>query len=168
MEPSIPRSTTEDFLKLGWPTPGGSRRAIGALAVGFYDPDGNLHYAGQVGTGFTDRELLALHTQLEAKPSGPPAALLVAGDAPDWQIRWVSPRLVAEVSFTAWSCESRARHPVYLGLRDDKAASEVVMAIPDPEAQRRAIHPVGSISSAAPARSRWKGAVPPLRVKKGR
>ena len=40
---------------LGWTPPGGSRRGIGALAVGFYDPDGNLHYAGQVGTGFTDK-----------------------------------------------------------------------------------------------------------------
>ena len=66
-------------------------------------------------------------------PSVPPAALLVAGNAPDRQIRWVSPSLVAEVSFTAWSGEGRAPHPVYLGLRDDKATSDVVMAIPDPE-----------------------------------
>ena len=157
----------EDLLVLGWTPPGGSRRGIGALAVGFYDPIGNLHYAGQVGTGFTDKELLALHAQLEAMPPVPPVALLVAGDAPDRQIRWVSPSLVAEVSFTAWSGEGRARHPVYLGLREDKAASDVVMAIPDPEAQRRAIQPVGSISSAPATRSRWRGAVPPLRAKKG-
>ena len=98
-------------------------------------------------------------------PLAPPAALLVAGEAPDRQIRWVPPSLVAEVSFTAWSGEGRARHPVYLGLREDQVASDVVMAIPDPETQRRAIQPVGSISSASATRSRWKGAVPPLRTK---
>ena len=153
----------EDLVVLGWTPPGGSRRGIGALVVGFYDPAGNLHYAGQVGTGFSDKELLALRAQLEAMPSAPPASLLVAGDAPDRSIRWVSPSLVAEVSFTAWSGEGRVRHPVYLGLREDKAASEVVLAVPDPEALRRAVKPTASASSGVSGRSRWKGAVPPLR-----
>jgi len=153
----------EDLAVLGWTPPGGSRRGIGALVMGFYDPGGNLHYAGQVGTGFSDKELLALRAQLEAMPSAPPASLLVAGDAPDRSIRWVSPSLVAEVSFTAWSGEGRVRHPVYLGLREDKDASDVVITIPDPEAPRRAITPAGGVGPAPARRRGWQGAVPPLR-----
>ena len=156
----------EDFLVLGWTPPGGSRRGIGALAVGFYDPDGNLHYAGQVGTGFSDKELLALRAQLEAMPSVPPASLLVAGDAPDRHTQWVPPRLVAEVSFTAWSGDGKVRHPVYLGLREDNLASNVVLTVPDPETPRRSVKPVGGTAAAPVAPSRWKGAVPPLRQPK--
>jgi bifunctional non-homologous end joining protein LigD len=154
----------EDLVVLGWTLPGGSRHGIGALVVGFYEPSGDLHYAGQVGTGFSDKELLALRAQLEAMPSAPPVALLVAGEEPDRSIRWVAPSLVAEVNFTAWSGEGRVRHPVYLGLREDKAASEVVMAVPDSEAPRRAVKPAGPVIGATATQSRWKGAIPPLRL----
>jgi bifunctional non-homologous end joining protein LigD len=153
----------EDFVVLGWTPPGGSRLGIGALAIGFYDLDGSLHFAGQVGTGFSDKELLALRAQLAAMPLAPPASLLVAGEAPDRAIRWISPSLVVEVSFTAWSGEGRVRHPVYLGLREDKAASEVVMAVPDPETERRAAKLSRLVDSSPGNRSRWKGAVPRLR-----
>src|ERR1700712_3438095 len=54
----IKASGREDFIVLGWTPPGGSRRGIGGLALGFYDQIGQLHYAGVVGTGFSDRELL--------------------------------------------------------------------------------------------------------------
>ena len=153
----------EDLVVLGWTPPGGSRQGIGALAVGFYDPSGQLHYAGQVGTGFSDKELLALRAQLEVLASLPPTSLLVAGDPPDRTIRWIAPSLVAEVSFTAWSGEGRVRHAVYQGLREDKPAADVVMAVPDPEAPRRAVRPAGAVISAPATRSRWKGAVPPLK-----
>jgi bifunctional non-homologous end joining protein LigD len=33
---------------------------------------------------------------------------------------------VAEVGFTEWTRDGRLRHPRFLGLRDDKAAREVV------------------------------------------
>lgn len=154
----------EEFVVLGWTPPGGSRRGIGALALGFYDPEGQLHYVGAVGTGFSDRELLALRTRLEPTGLKAPLPLLVAGEAPDRQIRWIEPVLVAELSFTAWSGEGRLRHPVFLGLQEDKAADQVVMAVPDPDATRREIPPVGTVSDKQTVRSRWKGAVPPLRT----
>ena len=153
----------EELLVLGWTPPGGSRQGIGALAVGFYDPSGQLHYAGQVGTGFSDKELLALCAQFEAMHSAAPASLMVAGDAPVRTTRWITPSLVAEVSFTAWSGEGRVRHAVYNGMREDKAAAEVVMAVPAPEVPRRTVRPAGAVVSAPATRSRWKGAVPPAR-----
>ena len=40
---------------------------------------------------------------------------------------WVKPRLVAEVKFTEWTSAGEMRHPVFLGLREDKRAEEVVL-----------------------------------------
>ena len=157
----------EEFVVLGWTPPGGSRQGIGALAIGYYDEGGRLHFAGQVGTGFSDKELIALRAQVQEMSEARPPALLLAGDIPDRQIRWVTPSLVAEVSFTAWSGEGRVRHPVNLGLRDDKAAAEVVMPIPDPDAPRRVVKPPRGTRSSPTSQSRWKGAVPPLRFMAG-
>jgi bifunctional non-homologous end joining protein LigD len=39
---------------------------------------------------------------------------------------WVKPALVAEVKFTEWTSSGEMRHPVYLGLREDKQAGDVV------------------------------------------
>ena len=152
---------------LGWTPPGGSRRGVGALALGFFDADGGLHYAGAVGTGFSDRELLAFRERLEPMRLTAPLPLLVAGEAPDRAIRWVRPEIVVETTFTAWSGEGRVRHGVFLGLREDKPANQVIMPVPDAEASRREI--TMKAEGAAPAaaapssRPRWKGAVPPLR-----
>jgi bifunctional non-homologous end joining protein LigD len=157
----------EDFVVLGWTPPGGFRQGIGSLALGFYDPTGRLHYAGLVGTGFSDRELLDYAVLCEALSSTPPALLVVAGDKPDRTIRWTRPELIVEVSFTAWSGEGRVRHPVYLGLREDKVAAEVVMDVPDPTAEWRVVAPVGSSSKRSAGSSRWKGTIPSQRKRTG-
>ena len=38
---------------------------------------------------------------------------------------WVKPELVAQIKFTEWTADGKLRHPVYLGLRDDKKPREV-------------------------------------------
>ncbi len=38
---------------------------------------------------------------------------------------WVRPELVAQIKFTEWTADGKLRHPVYLGLRDDKKADDV-------------------------------------------
>jgi len=45
---------------------------------------------------------------------------------------WVKPKLVAEVKFTEWTKGGEMRHPVYLGLRTDKPASQVVREVAKP------------------------------------
>ncbi len=128
----------EEFVVLGWTPPAGSRIGLGALHVGYFDPAGALHYAGGVGTGFTDRELAGLRAQLDgiAAPA-PPPGLQMAGEALDRAITWVRPELVAEVQFIGWSGAGRLRHAVYLGLREDKAPREVVRSAADPMAPRQ-------------------------------
>jgi len=100
----------------GWlPGEGRRRDTIGALLVGYYDPDDQLVYAGRVGSGFSDSELDYLRERLAAleRKTSPFADKRVPRGA-----RYVEPHLVAEVEFTDWTGEMILRHPVYKGLRD--------------------------------------------------
>ena len=122
-------------------TRGKGRRSngIGAIVLAVHDAEG-LRYAGNVGTGFDDRELDRLEKLL--KPLGrdePPFAEVPKmpkvrrGD-----VVWVEPKLVAEIEFAEWTRDGRLRAPVYVGLRDDKPADDVVAErMPMPEEIRR-------------------------------
>jgi ATP-dependent DNA ligase len=108
----------------GYTAPKGSRTELGALLLGYY-ADGELRYAGKVGTGFdqaTLRELGAKLRRLRRKT--PPFAH--ADEIRESGVTWVEPRLVAEVGFSEWTRHGRLRHPRFLGLRIDKSAREVV------------------------------------------
>jgi bifunctional non-homologous end joining protein LigD len=102
--------------------------SIGALLVGFHE-DGQLVYAGKVGSGFNERLLADLRQRLEARRrKASPFA-----DVPAELARsayWVEPDLVAQVEFTQWTDEGRMRQPVFLGLRDDREAQHVVRERP--------------------------------------
>jgi bifunctional non-homologous end joining protein LigD len=135
----------EEFVILGYTRPKGGRSGLGALQLGFYDPAGKLHYAGGCGSGFSDAVLRDLAKQLGALKTGRPAALLLTDEAPPAGVTWVTPSLVAEVQYTAWSGAGRLRHAVFLGLRQDKSAVDVVREIPDPEARR---HELGGADAA--------------------
>jgi DNA ligase D-like protein (predicted ligase) len=115
-------SAEQELVVGGFTAPRGSRTEFGALLLGHYE-QGRLRYAGKVGTGFTRSTLAELGGRLQAlrRERSPFADEVAERDA-----RWVEPRLVAEVAFTEWTRDGRLRHPRFLGLRDDKAAEEVV------------------------------------------
>jgi bifunctional non-homologous end joining protein LigD len=112
-----------EFVVGGFTEPGGSRAGLGALLLGAHD-DGRLRYVGRVGTGFSDAKLRELRRRLDALelPKSPFAPF---PDVPPGS-HWTRPELVGEVTFTNWTREGRLRHPVFVGLRDDKPAREVV------------------------------------------
>jgi bifunctional non-homologous end joining protein LigD len=113
----------QEFVVGGWTEPRQSRLHLGALLIGVYDDRTSLRYAGRVGTGFDDRELARLITRLKPLEIGkspfrdPPRS--------NEKTHWVRPTLVAQVKFTEWTADGSLRHPVYLGLRDDKAPKDV-------------------------------------------
>lgn len=115
-------SQRQEFVVVGWTDPGGARVGLGALLLGAHDAEGALRYCGKVGTGFDDATLSALRARLARLERPRPA---VAGAPRMRGAHWVEPELVAEVSYTEWTREGRVRHPVYLGLREDKPAAEV-------------------------------------------
>lgn len=113
----------------GYTDPEGSRTGFGALLLGYYE-QGDLRYAGRVGTGFDEPLLEHLYARLSKRrrQSSP-----FEHNTPDEGegIHWVTPDLVCEVGFTEWTRDGRLRHPRFLGLREDKKASEVRRERPD-------------------------------------
>jgi bifunctional non-homologous end joining protein LigD len=121
----------QEFVIGGYTAPAGSRKYFGALLVGYYEK-GKLHFAGKVGTGFDDKTLGLLHKQMQAKkrtdcpfvdlPSG--AQGITPGEMK--KCTWVNPVLVAQVKFAEWTRDNKLRAPVFLGLREDKKAKDVM------------------------------------------
>jgi DNA ligase D-like protein (predicted ligase) len=108
----------------GFTAPKGSRTEFGALLLGYHDGDA-FRYAGKVGTGFDHETLRDLGARMRAiARAEPPFADAEA--IRERGITWTEPELVAQVAFTEWTRAGRLRHPRFLGLRDDKAAREVV------------------------------------------
>jgi bifunctional non-homologous end joining protein LigD len=118
----------QEFVVGGFTDPQGSRTGFGALLLGYYDPDGQLVYAGKVGTGFSQRVLDSLHAKLVKLERDRPA--FDRGHLPRSHVHWVEPRLVGEVGFSEWTTDGQLRHPRFQGLRDDKDPAEVVREMP--------------------------------------
>lgn len=116
----------DEFLICGYTKPAGARQHFGALLLGAYDGR-QIRYVGKVGTGFNRSALEALHRKFRALirlrspfvdyPSGK-------------HVVFLSPRLIAQISFQEWTADGKLRQPVFLGLRDDKSAREVVIPRP--------------------------------------
>ncbi len=111
------KNVQRDSLVIGGWLPGDGGRAgrLGALVVGFY-ADGELRYAGRVGTGFNAAELARLGKLLAERASDTSP---FAGRQPPKLTRFVDPELVCEVEYTEWTRARTIRHPSYKGLRDD-------------------------------------------------
>jgi bifunctional non-homologous end joining protein LigD len=117
----------QEVVVVGY-TRGQGRRShgFGALIAAVREA-GELRWVGNVGTGFTDGEIdrvLGLLRPLERADSPLPAPPRMPR-VRRADVVWVEPLFVAEVEFAEWTREGRLRAPVYLGLREDKAASEV-------------------------------------------
>jgi ATP-dependent DNA ligase len=41
------------------------------------------------------------------------------------RVHWVEPKLVAEITYLTWTADNLLRHTVYVGLPEDKPATEV-------------------------------------------
>jgi bifunctional non-homologous end joining protein LigD len=113
----------------GYTDPQRSRVGFGALLLGYYDQAGDLVYAGKVGTGFDNETLRSLHARLAAlEQDGTPFSR--GRPANQRGVHWVKPELVGQVGFTEWTDDGELRHPRFQGLRDDKAARDVVREVP--------------------------------------
>jgi bifunctional non-homologous end joining protein LigD len=127
-------SRTPDWLKIktakrqevviaGFTAPRRTRPFFGALVLAVRENDA-WRYIGHVGTGFSHKTLKELHAklvELRAPKSPFPAKVKDEGVT-----TWVNPSLVAEVKFAEWTSKGEMRQPVYLGLRADKKANDVV------------------------------------------
>jgi bifunctional non-homologous end joining protein LigD len=100
------------------------RPFFGALTLALREGK-EWRYIGHVGTGFSHETLKELHSKLiKLKTASSPFPKRVKDEA---VTTWVKPQLVAEVKFTEWTRSGEMRHPVYLGMREDKRAEDVVL-----------------------------------------
>jgi bifunctional non-homologous end joining protein LigD len=83
---------------------------------------GKLEYVGKVGTGFGEETLGALSKKFGALKR---ARSSFSSDVRERGATFIAPKLVAQIGYTEWTGDGKLRHPVYLGLRDDKAAKDV-------------------------------------------
>ncbi len=115
----------QEFVVAGYTPSTVSRRAIGALVLGVYQ-NGVLCHVGRVGTGFTADMAHELFTKLDPmRTSSSPFGARLSAEAAR-NVRYVRPELVAEVEFRGWTADQVLRHASFRGLREDKAARDVV------------------------------------------
>jgi bifunctional non-homologous end joining protein LigD len=130
----------QEFVIGGYTPPAGARKHFGALLVGYYEKK-RLLFAGKVGTGFDTKMLATLHKKFqgEARKDCPFADLpskhggqWVQGITPGMmpKMNWINPVFVCQVKFAEWTRDGKLRAPVFLGLREDKASSEVKRETP--------------------------------------
>jgi bifunctional non-homologous end joining protein LigD len=126
----------QEFVIGGYTLPEGGRKYFGSLLVGYQGPEGLL-FAGRVGTGFSEKLLASIDAQLQKlRRSTCPFINLPEKSKGRWGLGitpavmkrclWVKPVLVAQVKFTEWTLDDQLRQPVFLGLRTDKEAKDIV------------------------------------------
>ncbi|HEY5753743.1 MAG TPA: non-homologous end-joining DNA ligase [Chthoniobacterales bacterium] len=117
----------QEFVIGGYTPPAGTRKYFGALLIGYFEK-GKFCFAGKVGTGFNAALLRMLFKRMAAlRTDVCPFAI------PPGKIRgeWCKPGLVAQIRFSEWTADGKLRQPVFLGLRDDKNARQVIRENPN-------------------------------------
>ncbi|OGC82083.1 MAG: DNA ligase D [Candidatus Abawacabacteria bacterium RBG_16_42_10] len=112
----------QEAVICGITAPRGSRKEFGALVLGVYEK-GKLIYIGHTGGGFNEsllKEIKSLLKPLITKKC--PFKREPVTNAP---VQWLKPKVVCEIRFTEWTQEGMMRHPVFLGIREDKNPMEV-------------------------------------------
>lgn len=117
----------QELVVGGYTSPRGSRTDFGALLVGYYEK-GKLKFAGKVGTGYSQEILRMLGKKLRALAIK--KSPFSNYDESLQNVHWVKPQLVAEFQFAQWTKAGKLRVGRYKGLRDDKAAKDVVKEMP--------------------------------------
>jgi bifunctional non-homologous end joining protein LigD len=120
----VKTSKRQEVVIAGFTAPRRTRPFFGALTLALREGK-EWRYIGHVGTGFSHETLKELHSKLiKLKTASSPFPKRVKDEA---VTTWVKPQLVAEVKFTEWTRSGEMRHPVYLGMREDKRAEDVVL-----------------------------------------
>ena len=118
----------QEFVVAGFTPSNAIPNAIGALTVAVHE-DGELRYAGRVGTGYTRETARDLWKKL--KPlKAEKAPVEVPKDERRKDVIWIKPKLVVEVEFRSVTHDGLLRQASYKGLREDKSAGEVIREVP--------------------------------------
>jgi bifunctional non-homologous end joining protein LigD len=115
---------TQEGVIAGFTEPGGSRKFFGSLVLGLFK-GGELVYIGHVGGGFSEKDLKDVSEKLV--PLVQKECPFTVEPETNGAATWVKPELVCEVALSGWTDEDVMRQPVFLRLREDKEARDVVV-----------------------------------------
>jgi bifunctional non-homologous end joining protein LigD len=146
----------QDCAIVGYIPLSGTTDEVGALLLAIVEGDGKLHFAGRVGTGFSERTRKDLARLIDALVEKAAKAPSVLGAPRIKDARWCPAKLCCEIRFANWTRDGSARAPSFLGLREDKAPLDCVreeetFELPEPT---HSLHPPGP-----PPRKRGGGSV---------
>ena len=115
----------QEVVIVGYTEPRRSRKFFGSLVLAVRDKANKRWiYAGHVGTGFDQAALKSIYETMQPlRTDKKPFDQKVKYES---ATTWLIPKLVGEVKFTEWTSEAEMRHPVFLGLRTDKKATDVI------------------------------------------
>jgi bifunctional non-homologous end joining protein LigD len=119
----------QEFVIAGFVPSTALKNAIGSLVLG-YHRDGRLIHAGKTGTGFTADLARELWRKLNPLRRDTPAFPDKLTSEQRRGAVWVEPKLVGEVELRGWTADGLLRHAAFKGLREDKAAADVVQELP--------------------------------------
>ena len=113
--------STDEFVISGYVDSAAAKTSVGALVLALHSGK-TLVYAGRVGTGFTREVAAALWSALQPlrRDASPLSAELDAAQRKD--VRWVRPKLVAQIEYRALTADKLLRHASFKALREDKPA----------------------------------------------
>jgi bifunctional non-homologous end joining protein LigD len=120
---------SQEFVILGYVASTAASRAIGALALGYY-LNGQLAYAGRVGTGWSAQVAALLYAELNKIRAAKPALGDALPAGAEKGVVWTQPRLVCAVEYRDWTHDGLIRQSSFKGLREDKPAQEVGLESP--------------------------------------
>ncbi|HEX2966642.1 MAG TPA: non-homologous end-joining DNA ligase [Syntrophorhabdaceae bacterium] len=123
----IKAQLTQDAIIAGFTEPKGTRKDFGALVLGVYK-NGELVFIGHAGGGFSAKKLKEIHAQL--KPLIRKKTPFKVAPKTNTPVTWLKPEKVCEVAFHGWTTEGIMRQPVFMRMREDKPASEVIREEP--------------------------------------
>jgi len=112
----------QEFVIGGWTEPRNTREHIGAILLGYFEGD-HFIYVGHTGGGFTRAGLKDMYRRLARLERKTPP--FETPPRTNERAHWTRPEIVVEVKFNEWTADGKLRQPIFLGVRDDKAARDV-------------------------------------------